>query len=303
MDVADLFSGAGGSSHGAKLAGHRTVWAANHWPIAVEAHASSFPGATHVCQDLMQADFRQVPDVDIGIASPACQGHSTASQPKRRSFHDKLRSTAWAVTAFAEAKRPPIIIVENVPAFKRWELYEAWMHSLKAMGYHIQVRLVNATHCDVAQRRKRLFVIGSQQPLAPIRIGDPTAPEPAAGPLIDWDDGDWRSVSRAREAVKRRITNARRKHGERFFSQHVTNHPGVPLHEALRTVTGQDQWVVVKGGEYRPLTTRETARIMSFPEDWRPPPGTTRKQTQLMLGNAVPPRMMAAVLRGTLEAR
>lgn len=36
MKAVDLFAGAGGFSTGARMAGATVVWAANHWPLAVE---------------------------------------------------------------------------------------------------------------------------------------------------------------------------------------------------------------------------------------------------------------------------
>jgi hypothetical protein len=38
MRCIDLFAGAGGFTEGARLAGARVVWAANHWPLAVQYH-------------------------------------------------------------------------------------------------------------------------------------------------------------------------------------------------------------------------------------------------------------------------
>jgi len=78
MDAIDLFAGLGGFSEGAEQAGVRVVWAANHWPAAVQVHANNHPETEHVCQDLQQADWTQVPKHDLLLASPACQGHSRA---------------------------------------------------------------------------------------------------------------------------------------------------------------------------------------------------------------------------------
>lgn len=78
MNAIDLFAGAGGFSTGALMAGCRVVWAANHWRSAVEVHAINHPGALHVCQDLHQARWQDVPAHDIMLASPCCQGHSKA---------------------------------------------------------------------------------------------------------------------------------------------------------------------------------------------------------------------------------
>ena len=114
MRAIDLFAGAGGFTAGATSAGAQVLWAANHWPAAVETHRENHPGVLHSCQDLTQADFGQVPDHDLLMASPACQGHAKA-RGVERPHHDALRSTAWAVIACVEAKRPANVIVENVP--------------------------------------------------------------------------------------------------------------------------------------------------------------------------------------------
>lgn len=81
MKAIDLFAGAGGFSTGARMAGVGVVWAANHWPAAVECHASNHGEAIHVCQDLHQARWGEVPAHDLLLASPCCQGHSNAVCP------------------------------------------------------------------------------------------------------------------------------------------------------------------------------------------------------------------------------
>ncbi|MGH8758958.1 MAG: DNA cytosine methyltransferase, partial [Burkholderiales bacterium] len=90
MKAIDLFAGAGGFSTGAQMAGCKVVWAANHWPTAVDIHAANHPGTMHACQDLRQTDWRDVPAHDILLASPACQGHSRA-RGKERPHHDAMQ--------------------------------------------------------------------------------------------------------------------------------------------------------------------------------------------------------------------
>lgn len=62
MKAIDLFAGAGGFTDGATRAGASVLWAANHWPVAVETHGRNHPETIHACQDLTQADFTAVPD-------------------------------------------------------------------------------------------------------------------------------------------------------------------------------------------------------------------------------------------------
>ncbi|MFZ4626660.1 MAG: DNA cytosine methyltransferase, partial [Rhodoferax sp.] len=78
MHAIDLFAGAGGFSTGATMAGCSVVWAANHWQAAVTVHAANHPKTQHICQDLHQARWCDVPAHDLLLASPCCQGHSHA---------------------------------------------------------------------------------------------------------------------------------------------------------------------------------------------------------------------------------
>jgi DNA (cytosine-5)-methyltransferase 1 len=296
-----LFAGWGGFSVGAEAAGADVVYAANHWQLAVEAHAFNHPSTRHECQDLRQADWTALPEYDVLLASPACQGHSQASQPKRRGYHDALRATAWSVVDCAEVTEPEAIIVENVPDFSRWRLYEGWCDQLRKLGYELSEHRLVASHFGVPQRRDRLFIVGAKGRKLQLR-GLGGGVEPGFGPSIDWHaPGNWRRVDDASLAVQGRIAKGRRNHGRTFLTQHVTGHPGVGLDEPIRTITTKDQWAVVDGGRYRPLTVRETARAMGFPEHYGWPSHATRKNAIRGLGNAVCPPV-ATRLVGALAA-
>lgn len=302
MRLIDLFAGWGGFTVGARAAGARVVWAANHSPIAVAAHAANHPDVEHACQDLRQADWTTVPAHDGLLASPACQGHSTASQPRRTRQHDADRSTAWAVVDCADVTRPRAVLVENVPSFRSWVLYPVWRSALEALGYRVVELLVTASRHGVPQRRTRLFVAGvrteraarAMAALDDAVIGE--REEPAFGPCIDWGAGTWRPVARTPLAVRRRIETARRRHGPRCLSQHVTGHGGVPLSEPIRTITAQDQWVIVDGDRYRPLTVRETARAMGFPDGYACPEEAGRRLAIKGFGLAVSPPVARALV-------
>lgn len=302
MKAVDLFAGFGGLTLAASRAGVDVVWAANHWPLAVRVHAANHPTAEHACQDLRQADWTRLPRYDLLLAAPACQGHSEASQPKRRPYHDEMRATAWAVVDCADATNPRALVVENVPAFRRWRLFPIWRAALEKLGYHVSEHLACASRHGVPQLRTRLFVVGLRKP-RPLGIGAREREPLAFGPCIDWDAPGWRPVHAASVNARERIERARaRLRAERFLSQHVTNHPGVGLDEPIRTITTKDQWVVVDGDRYRPLTVRETARAMSFPDSYALPPEIGRRDAILGFGNAVPPELGHDVVAAVAEA-
>ena len=290
MKVADLFAGAGGFSTGAALAGADVVYAANHWRFAVETHSRQHPGAVHACQDLRQADWRDLPAFEVLLAAPCCQGHSMAAQPKRAgvtAHHDALRATAWAVVDCIESTRPRAAVVENVPQFLRWELYPVWLMALQRLGYHVRAHTIDARSFGVAQRRKRVFITITREHF---ELNVPKAEPVPFDPCIDWTAGKWRAIHSARPGARARLELARDRHGGRALSQHVTGHKGIdPRTASIRTVTCQDQWCVVQGDAYRPLTIRETEWAMGFETPMVWPEGTRRKDAITALGNAVCP--------------
>jgi DNA (cytosine-5)-methyltransferase 1 len=301
MKAIDLFAGWGGFTLGAHKAGVDVVWAANHWPLAVRSHALNHPETAHSCQDLRQANWTELPDYDLLLASPACQGHSSASQPRRRRYHDALRATAWAVLDCADQTEPKALLVENVPSFARWRLYPLWRSGLEQLGYHVTEHLIMATAFGVPQRRQRLFIAASRRGAVEL-VAPRRRVEPAFGPHVQWDTGRWRPIREAGPKAQERMHAGRRRFGKRFVVQHVTGHTGIPLDEALRTVTCQDQWAVVDGGVYRPLTVRETARAMGFPDHYGWPDDATRRDVIKGLGNAVCPPVAAGLVEQLAEA-
>lgn len=294
MRAVDLFAGWGGFTEGATQAGVQVQWAANHWPLAVEAHALNHPHAKHVCQDLRQADWTQLPAYDLLLASPACQGHSQASQPKRRTYHDALRATAWSVVDCADVTEPRAIIVENVVDFRRWRLYGAWRMALETLGYQLQEMVLTASQHGTPQRRKRLFIVATRDG-AKVSLA-PDKQEASFRSCIEGGRHRWRSVSAAKPNVKARIAKGRGNHGRTFLTQHVTGHPGVGLGEPIRTITTKDQWCLVDGDRYRSLTTRELARGMGFPDSYAWPEGTSRTDQIKGLGNAVCPPLAKRII-------
>jgi DNA (cytosine-5)-methyltransferase 1 len=297
--AADLFAGLGGFTEGAEMGGARVIWAANHWRTAVDVHTTNHPHVEHSCHDLMQTDWRELPDFDLLLASPACQGHSNGSQPRRGSKHVAARATAWAVVDCLEAKRPSKFLVENVPPFLRWELFEPWLATLRALRYHVTVQTLVASHCGVPQRRERVIIAGSLR--REVRIVDLGTREPPFEPCLDASTDGWRPIVCAGDDARGRMAAASKLHG-RCLVQHVTGHKGIPLHEPIRTITTKASWCLVDGSNYRWLTPRELARGMSFPDSYQLPTHLTGVSAYRLIGNAIPPLMAKTAVEQILEA-
>lgn len=304
MRAVDLFAGWGGLTLGAEQANVPVLWSANHWPLAVATHQLNHPQTQHVCQDLKQADWTTLPAYDLLLAAPACQGHSPASQPRRRLYHDALRATAMAVIDCADVTQPAALVVENVPAFTKWRLFDWWCDGLRKLGYQLDVRFLTASHFGVAQRRTRMFILATR-PGVHVPALTPSATEPPFAPLLETTVPDrlWTPVAAAPPAVRARIARSALRHGPTFLSQHTSDHHGVPLHEPIRTITtAPSHWNLVDGDRYRALTGRELARGMGFPDSYHWPATASAADVTKGLGNSVCPPVARAVVEAVAEA-
>lgn len=174
LTATDQFCGAGGSSIGIVSAGAELRMALNHWRLAVETHASNFPGADHDCTDISATDPRRYPSTDVLITSPECTTHSPAggsrrSKPQRDLFTPasedaataRSRATMWDVPRFAEFHKYNAIIVENVvEAYTQWPLFHTWLQAMDVLGYAHEIVCANSMfYHPTPQSRDRLYVV------------------------------------------------------------------------------------------------------------------------------------------------
>lgn len=282
LTIADLFCGAGGTSTGAVEAiqalGYRAdLTAINHWPRAVATHTANHPEARHYCASLDALNPRDLyaeGGLDLLWASPECTNHSRSKGGRPK--NDQSRSTAHCVTRWAEALRPSVVLVENVPEFLEWgpigsdghpiasrkgELFRAWKSMLEACGYAVDYRILCAADYGDPTTRRRLFVQAARG-RRKIVWPEPTHTSQAEAdmfsgraPWIGADTGviDWSIHAPAIADRKRplsprtmrRIREGLEKHGGKPFVV-AMEHGGrvIPASQPLPTVT------CAKGGAF-----------------------------------------------------
>lgn len=304
MDTIDLFAGAGGFSTGAQQAGATIRWAGNHWPLAVHYHTENHPETAHGCEDLHRTDWTRVPDADIILAAPCCQGHSRArGKANGDPQHDASRGTAFAVVDALAAKRPQAFIVENVPDFMKWDLYEAWLGMVAACGYAVQPHLVNAADHGTPQDRERLLLVGTRS-AAPLTLRMERTERIPASTFIDFASGAWSPVERPGRsaATLARVCAGRHAHGDRFLAPYYKSGSGTTgrsLDRPIGTITTRARWAVIDGDRMRMLTVDETRKASGFPDGYKLP--AVAKDAIHLLGNAIPPPLARAAVKALIQ--
>jgi len=306
----DLFAGVGGSSDGARKAGAKIVAAIDSWCLATSTYKENFPNARVVTKKLEKVAIRSLHDaignIELLIASPECTNHTLAKGSAKRS--EASRETALQVTRFAREFKPRWIIIENVTRMRRWRKYKSFISRLKKLNYNVREQTLNAKDFGVAQDRKRLFILCD-------RGGTPPKVRPAANrrgksvkDVLDAD-GKWRLTplltdSRATNTVARYLTGLERMGvSKSFLLVYYGSDAGggwQRLDRPLRTITTVDRFALVRpnGGlpRMRMLQVPELKRAMGFKPSYKLNIGTRRDKIKL-LGNAVCPAVMEAVVR------
>lgn len=295
LTATDLFAGAGGSSEGLAQAGYSIEICANHWQRAVDTHQLNHPGTEHHIANLSETDFRRFPRTDLLWASPSCVWHARSGGRKTPSADvERLRAdagaidraTAFAVIAATEVHGYEAVIVENVPEFGKWSLFDWWLAGMHALGYREQIVMLNAKHFGLAQHRDRLFIVFTRAGNVDLTL--PKSAPVSASSILDADLGKPVTrplyVSPQIEQIQDRgvthlVTyrrNAKARRADQFPLATVTaggNHHGIA------TLTAD-------GPRFRMLSNRECARAQGFPDSYQF--AGSAKDVKKQIGNAVP---------------
>lgn len=308
--VADLFSGLGLFTEGATQAGAVTAFAANHCPKAIEWHSKNHPHAEHVCQELGEMDKRRIPDVDLLVASPACQGFSPNGRPGRvkqsKLKHQADRNTSWAVVSACEIKRPEKLIVENVQEMADWVLFPSWLDALQRLGYSTRVHRFNAMQFGSPQDRDRIVVTGSLR--GPIELQAPDVRRLSISDCLDETHGmQWQPIASKTRVSKAgtmhdRMRAAQNDGGELCFWANVDKARGRPLSDPFPTVTTKTigQAYILDGELCRMLSPRELARAQGAPEVYLLP--ANRTLAGKLIGNAIPVPLARSAVEQVMAA-
>ena len=158
MRVASVCSGIGGAELAfSGIAQHAFAAEIEQFPRTVLAH--HFPGMK------LYADFTEIPaaagPVDVLVGGTPCQSFSVAGL--RGGMADARGNLALEFLRLAERLRARWVLWENVPGVlssSDGRDFGAFVGGLAELGYGWAYRVLDAQYFGLAQRRKRVFVVG-----------------------------------------------------------------------------------------------------------------------------------------------
>lgn len=166
MTGIELFSGAGGMSAGAAMAGIDIKLA-----VEIDRYAAATYACNHKNTRVFNDDIRKLRSIPVKkgragsilFGGPPCQGFSLSNQKTRNADNQNN----WLFEEYmrvAKLWKPDWIVLENVSGLLLTEngfFLERILAKLKKLGYETRYKLLNAADYGVPQKRERVFVVGS----------------------------------------------------------------------------------------------------------------------------------------------
>jgi len=129
------------------------------FPSAVLAHR--FPGVKNYGDMTKYKEWKDVGQFDVLVGGTPCQSFSVAGL--RKGLDDPRGNLMLTFGAIADYFKPSWIVWENVPGVlssNKGRDFGAFLGMLAELGYGFAYRVLDAQYYGVAQRRRRVFVVG-----------------------------------------------------------------------------------------------------------------------------------------------
>lgn len=311
INFIDLFAGAGGLSCGLVMSGLKPVGSIEIMKEAVETYKRNFCVAKGFDENVETRDIRQEyvkqdlinkvknKHIHLIVGGFPCQGFSMAGN---RIVDDSRNSLYREMLSIVSHIKPDFVLMENVEGLRSMlngQVEKKIISDYEAIGYKINVTVLNAADYGVPQTRKRVIFIGNRLGLKNMH------PQPI------YKQSDYKTV---KDGIERFLNLNEDKTLNHEFTKHkeemIQRLSELPQGESLYknytdawkrvfwnmpspTVKENHGGVNVHPLLSRVMTARELAALQSFPDDFIFE--GSKKWQLVQIGNAVPPLLGKAI--------
>lgn len=294
----EICAGAGGQALGLEMAGFEHAALVELEPAACDTLRLNRPAWNIIEKDLRKFSGSSYHGIDLLAGGVPCPPFSKAG--KQLGANDERDLFPEAIRLVDEC-RPKAVMLENVRGMLDviFNNYRNKVEkSLKKMGYTSGWRLFNASDYGVSQLRPRVVFVALRKDLADsFSWPEPLQDKPLTVGELLYDlmaANGWHGASYWRKkanTIAPTLVGGSKKHGGPDLGPTRAKRAWADL-----GVDGSGLWDEAPARDFigmPRLTTRMTARIQGFPDDWLFSGRKTAAYRQI--GNAFPPPVAAAV--------
>jgi len=259
--------------------------------------------------DVSDIDFT-IYEADVVSGGFPCQAFSYAG--KGLGFEDTRGTLFFEFARAIKEIQPKIFVGENVEGLQNHDggrTLNTMVTVLSELGYHVQKKVLNSADFSVAQKRKRLFLIGTKPGYQFIYPEENDSKTTLRDALKDVPESPGTKFSEKRFNVLKLVppggcwVDLPIEIQKEFMGASFNSGGGkrgmarrLSWDEQCLTLTtspSQKQTERCHPDETRPFTVREYARIQSFPDSWEFTGSTSSMYKQI--GNAVAVNVAKAI--------
>jgi len=316
----ELFAGAGGLALGLEEAGFKDVGLVEWDKYAASTLRTNRPEWNVIQGDVVEIAEKGIrnyidKDVDVDLLSGGypCQAFSYAG--KKLGLEDVRGTMFYYYAKILEELMPKVFLAENVRGLvshDEGKTLKTMIDVFTEIGYNVEYKILKATDYGVAQKRERVIIIGTRKDLKNIEF---KFPKPFGyiptlrDALKDVPESEGSKYPEKKKKVLDLVPPggcwidlpedvAKEYMGKSYYSGGGKRGMArrISWDEPCLTLTcspAQKQTERCHPDETRPFTTREYARIQSFPDEWKFEGSVSQVYKQI--GNAVPVKLGKAI--------
>lgn len=317
IKVASLFCGCGGMDLGLiggfsyldkdyKNNPFDIVYAIDNDPYCTQIYNANF---IHECkvEDVRNINISDIPDFDLLIGGFPCQSFSISAQnPPRLGYKDDRGMLFFEMVKILKERQPRFFIAENVKGLlsaNKGKAFPMIINEFRSVGYGVTYKLLNASNYGVPQKRERVIIVGFRDDndykhfRFPKHIKE-TERKILKDVIMQEADSDNSLFFSERAVAGMLAVRDKMNKGRVMNLSEPCN--TISAHLAKVSLNSTDP-VYMVDGRYRRFSTREAARIQSFPDTFQLDSVSQSRQYRA-IGNAVPPVMMWHIAKSLQDA-
>jgi DNA (cytosine-5)-methyltransferase 1 len=184
FNAISTFSGCGGSCLGYRMAGYRVLYANEFIPAAQETYKANHPNSYLDKRDIRLVKPEEILDIiglkkgelDLMDGSPPCAAFSTAGKreagwgtiKKYSDTKQRVDDLFFEYTRLLNGIQPKVFVAENVSGLIKGTAkgyFIEILKALKACGYNVKCKVLDAQWLGVPQMRQRTIFVGVRNDL------------------------------------------------------------------------------------------------------------------------------------------
>ena len=231
----------------------------------------------HKClvKDVRNINISDLPQFDILIGGFPCQSFSISAQnPPRLGYKDERGMLFFEMVKILKERQPRFFIAENVKGIlsaNKGKAFPMIMKEFRDAGYLVMHKLLNASDYGVPQKRERVIIMGfhSKDDYQNFRYPSRVKKEErkVLGDVIIPEENLNESLFFSEKAVAGMLAVREKMNKGRVQSLEEACNT-ISAHLAKVSLNSTDP-VLMINGRYRRFSTREAARIQSFPDTFK----------------------------------